>query len=217
MSTEPTTTTPQAPPAWGDPQPADPKWSGKRTAVAAAVAIAIAAVGGVAIYAGTSANSSSQQGGMGGTGRMGGGFGGPMGGQAGGMTSLLTALHGDFTVSQDGNYVTERMQTGQVSALSTTSITVKSTDGYTQTYAIDSSTQKASTPASGASVTVIATVSGDTATATTITDAAQGGRGGMQGGPGGMAGGTAGRGGGMQGRAGMQGGGQGFAGRQTGS
>jgi hypothetical protein len=198
MSTEPTTA-PQAPEAtWGDPQPPAPKWSGKKTAVAAAIAVAIAAVGGVAIYAGTSANS-SQQTGMGGpgNGRMG-GFGNPMGGE---MSLLRNALHGDFTVSENGSYVTERLQTGSVSALTATSITVKSTDNYEQTYTVDSSTTKPDNLATGSKITVIAKVSGDTATATSITDTAQNqrGMGGQQGGPGGMPGQQGGMPGGNQG------------------
>lgn len=189
MTTEPTTT-PQAPPAWGDPQPPAPKWSGKKTAIAVAVAVVIAAVGGVAIYAGTSSTSTSQQGfgGAGGNGRM----GGFNGGQTAGTALMRDALHGDFTISENGSYVTERMQTGQVSALSATSITVKSVDSYTQTYTIGSSTQKASNLANGSTVTVLAKVTGDTAAATTITDTSQtqtngqGGfpAGGTQGGPG---------------------------------
>jgi hypothetical protein len=202
MTTEPTTA-PQAPPAWGDPQPPAPKWSGKKTAIAVAVAVVIAAVGGVAIYAGTSSTASSQQGfgGAGGNGRMG-GFGG---GQMGGLAVMRDALHGDFTISENGSYVTERMQTGQVTALSATSITVKSVDAYTQTYTIDSSTEKANNLANGSTVTVLAKVSGDSATATSITDGSQsqtngqggGQQGGQQGGfpGGGMQGGTGGNGG----------------------
>ncbi|MFD4253967.1 hypothetical protein ACFWQL_29900 [Amycolatopsis thermoflava] len=183
MSTEPTTT--EAPAAaWGDPQPPAPKWSGRKTAIAAAVAVVIAAVGGVAIYAGTSSEA-NQQGGMGGF---------PGGGRmmGGGTASILReALHGDFTVSADGGYAVERFQTGEVSALSATSITVKSKDGYTQTYVIDSSTEKADNLATGSTVTVLAKVSGDTATARSITDgsAQQSFPGGQQGGfPGGQGG-----------------------------
>ncbi|HVW41386.1 MAG TPA: hypothetical protein VHC18_08555 [Amycolatopsis sp.] len=181
MSTE---TTPQAPPAWGDPQPPAPKWSGKKTLVAAVVAIAIAAVGGVAIYAGTSSNDSSQQqGGFGGPGGAGGRMGNFGGGRMGGAAALTDALHGEFTVSENGTYVTERMQRGDVTALSGTSITVKSTDGYTQTYTIDSATDKASNLATGSTAMVIAKVNGTGATATSITDANQAqGRGGMPGG-----------------------------------
>lgn len=168
MTTEPTTT-PQAPPAWGDPQPPAPKWSGKKTAIAVAVAVVIAAVGGVAIYAGTSSSDTAQQG-FGGGGRMGGFNRGQM---AVGTSLMRDALHGDFTVSENGSYVSERMQTGEVTAVSATSITVKSADGYPQTYTIDSSTQKANNPANGSNVTVLAKVSSDTATATSITDSSQ--------------------------------------------
>ncbi|MTD56003.1 hypothetical protein [Amycolatopsis pithecellobii] len=175
MSTE---TTPQPPRAWGDPQPAASKWSGRNTAIAIAVAIVIAALGGVAIYAGTSANASGQQ-----------GFGGPGGGRGfygappgGGQAFLRDALHGDFTVEDNGSYVTERMQTGEVTAVSATSITVRSKDSYTQTYAVDSSTRKAGDPATGSTVTVVAKVSGDTATATGITDGTLSQRGGFPGG-----------------------------------
>lgn len=179
MTTEPTTT-PQAPAAWGDPQPPAPKWSGKHTAIAVAVAVLIAAIGAVAIYLGSSGSSSGQQ-----------GFGGPgggrgfTGGQLGGMAAMRDALHGDFTVSDNGSYVTERMQTGEVTALSATSITVKSKDSYTQTYAIDSATEKADGLATGSEVLVLAKLSGNTATATTITDsnAASRGQGGFPGGP----------------------------------
>ncbi|GAB3000297.1 hypothetical protein LWP59_36905 [Amycolatopsis acidiphila] len=193
MTTEPTTT-PQAPPAWGDPQPPAPKWSGRKTAIAAAVAIVIAAVGGVAIYAGTSGSTGQQGFGGPGGGRMGGFNGGQFGGTAA-LSQLRDALHGDFTVAQNGGYVTERMQTGDVSALGATSITVKSKDDYTQTYTVDSSTEKANNLATGSSVTVLAKVSGSTATATSITDgsqAQQGGQGGFPrgGGQGGFPGGS---------------------------
>jgi hypothetical protein len=146
--------------------------------------VVIAAIGGVAIHAGTSSGNSAQQ-----------GFGGPGGGRTGGFNGgqfgggaqldlLRDALHGDFTVAQNGGYVTERMQTGDVTALGATSITVKSKDDYTQTYAIDSSTEKASNLATGSTVTVLAKVSGNTATATSIPDGnqTQGGRGGFPGG-----------------------------------
>ncbi|WP_191246259.1 hypothetical protein [Amycolatopsis deserti] len=172
MSTEPPTTEAPAT-AWGDPQPPAPKWSGRKTAIAAAVAVVIAAVGGVAIYAGTSSEANQR----------GGTF--PGGRQMGGTASILReALHGDFTVSADGGYAVERFQTGEVSALSATSITVRSEDGYTQAYVIDSSTEKAANVASGSTVTVLAKVSGDTATATSITEGSARQQGGFPGGQG---------------------------------
>ncbi|GLY68824.1 hypothetical protein [Amycolatopsis taiwanensis] len=178
MSTEPTTTAlPQAQPAWGDRQPPPPKWSGRKTAVGAAVAVAIIAVGGVAIYAGRSW-SNSQQNAPGGPVRMG---GSPMGESP----IMPDALHGDFTVSENGSYVTERLQTGTVSALSATSITVKSADDYTQTYTMDSTTEKPGNLATGSTATVIAKVSGDTATALSITEPGKPQQGGGQLRPGG--------------------------------
>ncbi|NIH86660.1 hypothetical protein [Amycolatopsis granulosa] len=165
MSTEPTTTEVPAA-AWGDPQPPAPRWSGRKTAIAAAVAVVIVALGGVAIWAGTSSEANQQSRG---------GFpgGGRAGQQLGAAPSLLRgALHGDFTVAANGGYALERFQSGNVTALSATSITVRSADDYTQTYTIGSSTEKTGQVATGATVTVLATVSGDTAAATTITDGA---------------------------------------------
>ncbi len=50
-------------------------------------------------------------------------------------------LHGVFTVkAPSGSYVTEETQVGTVSSVSQSSITVKSADGYSQTYAVTSST-----------------------------------------------------------------------------
>jgi hypothetical protein len=176
MSTEPTV--PPQPAGWGDPPPATEPgtkkgWTGRKTAVAVGVAVLIAAGGGVAIAVGTSGDNSAQQPGTGGPGgrQFGGGqFGGTQGGAPGGEASVLrNALHGDFVVSDGkGGYTTERLQTGDVTEISATSISVSSKDGYKQVYTIDSSTQKTSEPKTGESVTVVAKVSGDTATAATV-------------------------------------------------
>jgi hypothetical protein len=168
MSTEPTV--PPQPAGWGDPPPAaEPGakkgWSGRKTAVAAGVAVLIAAGGGVAIAVGTSGNTTAQQPAMGG---LGGGrqFGGP---QGGGASAVLNALHGDFVMPDGkGGYTTERLQTGDVTEVSATSISVSSKDGYKQVYTIDPSTQKTGEPKTGQSVTVVAKISGDTATVTTV-------------------------------------------------
>jgi hypothetical protein len=191
MSTEPPTQ-PQHEPepegaGWGAPQPQQTehkRWSGRKTALAAGVAVVIAAAGGVAIYAGTSA-SGQQQNGMGpGGGRFNGMPGGPGGAMGGEFSLLRDALHGDFVASDgNGGFVTERLQTGQITAISATSITTASKDGYTQTYTIDTGTQKSGDPKTGDTVTVIAKVNGTAATATTI------GEGGFQrGGPNGQQG-----------------------------
>ncbi|WP_433089561.1 hypothetical protein ACQP1P_23715 [Dactylosporangium sp. CA-052675] len=116
-------------------------------------------------------NGQDPRGNRGAFGAQGGGFG------RGGMTTLGGALHGDFVVKgSNGQYVTERLQTGTVTAVSATSITAKSEDGFSTTFAVGEATKVnngASTIAdvkTGATVTVIGTVSGSTATATEITD-----------------------------------------------
>ncbi|WP_245757246.1 hypothetical protein [Amycolatopsis xylanica] len=181
MSTEPTAQPEQA--GWGDtPPPAtQKKWSGRKTAVAVGVAVVIAAGGGVAIAVGTSGNADNAagQGGPGG-GRMIFGPGGP--GGPGGIPR--DALHGQFVVSDgNGGYTSEQLQTGTVSELSATSITLTSKDNFKQTYTIDSSTRKTSEPKNGDTVTVNAKVTGSTATATTIGSPGQMTRGGGYGAP----------------------------------
>ena len=117
-------------PAWGAEQPQGSKvsWSGRKTVAAVAIAVGIAAAGGTAIYAANGAVGATEmgpggRGGPGGYGRMGGpGMNGGLGGPGFG-----TALHGEF-------------QVGTVTEVSSTSIGVKSTDGYTKTYTIDSNT-----------------------------------------------------------------------------
>jgi hypothetical protein len=115
------------------------KWSAKKIAIAAVVAVGIAGAGGVAVYAASGSTDSStgaQQGPGGGTG----GPGGNMGGGPGGGT-MSEALHGEYVVSDgNGGYTTELLQNGEVTAVSDTSITAKSDDGYTKTYTIDSDT-----------------------------------------------------------------------------
>ena len=111
------------------------------------VAAVIAAFGGAAIYAATEGSSHSfgaphqafgpgggMPGGPGGPGGQHGAIGGP-GPAAVGSTSL----HGEFVVPDGaGGYTTVLTQTGTVTAISPTSITVRSEDGYSQTYVIPS-------------------------------------------------------------------------------
>lgn len=162
-----------APANWGDPAATPPRkgWSGKKTAIAAGIAVVIAAGGGAAIWAGTSSADNSAQQGPGGPGG-GGQFRGqgPGGGFAGGMAALRDALHGDFVVANgSGGYTTERLQTGDVTDVSATSVTLTSKDGYKQTYTIDSSTQKTGDVKTGdTNITVVAKVDGQTATATSL-------------------------------------------------
>ena len=64
-------------------------------------------------------------------GRPGLGFGRGLGGNV---------VHGQYTVKNGTTYQTVTVQTGQVTAVDGKSITVKSADGFTQTYAVQAST-----------------------------------------------------------------------------
>jgi hypothetical protein len=67
-------------------------------------------------------------------------LGGPLGAGIGGP-GLLGALHGELVVpKQGGGYQTVLVQRGTVTAVSSTSITVKSQDGFATTYAVTSAT-----------------------------------------------------------------------------
>jgi hypothetical protein len=94
------------------------------------------------------------------------GFGGPFG-----------AVHGQFVVPKSGGgYQTIDTQRGAVTAVSATSITVKSADGFVKTYQVVSSTNVdaqrdgIATIKTGQQVAVTATVSGSTVTASSILD-----------------------------------------------
>jgi hypothetical protein len=87
------------------------------------------------------------------------------------------AIHGQFVAPKPGGgYQTIDTQRGTVTAVSTSSITVKSSDGFTKTYQVTSSTnvdaQRAGIGSveTGQTVSVLATVSGSSATATQIVD-----------------------------------------------
>ena len=106
-----------------------------------------------------------------------GGFGrfGGIGGM--GMAGHGGVVHGQFTVPKSGGgYQVIDVQRGTVTAVSSSSITVKSADGYSQTYAVSSSTEVNAQAAGigtvkvGHTVGVMATASGKTATAASIID-----------------------------------------------
>jgi hypothetical protein len=132
------------------------------------VAVAVASAGLTAgIMAGTGSGSSASAAGPGAGGFGAGGFGGNGGGMA-------AALHGTYVVSDgNGSYSTELSQTGTVSAVSSSAITVKSEDGYSKTYTITSSTSvdngsdQISSVATGHTVRIVAS---EKASATAITD-----------------------------------------------
>ncbi|MEU3643385.1 hypothetical protein AB0E59_08405 [Lentzea sp. NPDC034063] len=157
--------TEQQPPEWGAPQQsaepaARPAWTAKKTVAAVAIAVAIAGAGGVAIYAASGTNQQTGAGGMG-PGGMGGAPPDGGGGMRGGL-GFGTATHGEF-------------QSGEVTALSDSSIEVKSTDGYTKTYVIDAETV-AEGVEKGDTVTVIATTEDGKSVASSVVEPGQRGQ-----------------------------------------
>ncbi|GGC98638.1 hypothetical protein GCM10011512_26950 [Tersicoccus solisilvae] len=146
---------------WGAPPAATSArpWTLKKSLLAAGVAVGVALGGGAAAVAASSATS-GQTGGPGGAGE---GFGGQgrggfsgsgqtgLGGAAAGASSELgSALHGQFVAQRDGSAVTLLLQTGTVTAVTSSSLTVKSTDGYSATYAIGDSTRITGVTTTGA-------------------------------------------------------------------
>ena len=99
-------------------------------------------------------------------------FGGP-----GALGGLFGAVHGSAVVPKSGGgYQTIAFQNGQVTAVSSTSITLHSADGYSHSYRVTSSTlvnaqrDGIGSIKTGNQVIVTATVSGSTATATRVID-----------------------------------------------
>jgi hypothetical protein len=109
---------------------------------------------------------------------------GPFGrGGLGGHFGFFGALHGEFTVpAPSGGYQTLAMQRGQVTAVSASSITVKSDDGFSRTYSVDGNTVVAAGDngiadvKTGNAVRILAVVSGGKARAVQILDATTVGR-----------------------------------------
>jgi hypothetical protein len=90
---------------------------------------------------------------------------------------MFGVLHGQLVVAKPGGGdQTVDVQNGQVTKLSNTSITLKSSDGFTMSYVITSSTlvdaqrDGIGSVKVGNQASVLATVSGSTATATSIMD-----------------------------------------------
>jgi hypothetical protein len=95
----------------------------------------------------------------------------------GGMGGPVPILHGQAVLSKPGGgYQTVAFQRGTVTAVSTGTITLKSTDGFTQSYTITDSTIVGAhrggirSVTTGDEASVIATVSGKTFTAARIID-----------------------------------------------
>lgn len=145
-----------------------PCWGWRQSAAAAAVAAVIGTLGGAAIYAATDGSShafGAPHQGFGPAGGQHGATGGPDPAALG-----ATSLHGEFVVLDGaGRYRTELTQTGRITALSPTTITVRSGDNYSQTYVIPNGTTGTAPPfAVDDQVVVRATSDGQTATATNI-------------------------------------------------
>jgi hypothetical protein len=86
-------------------------------------------------------------------------------------------VHGQAVVAKPGGgYETVDIQTGKVTAVSSTSITIKSADGYSASYTVATSTivdaqrDGIGSVKTGNEVSLVATASGSTATASSITD-----------------------------------------------
>lgn len=172
-------------PVWAAATPPDhvpgepPKRTGNRiaTVIIAIVAAIVLVGGGIAVALAVNGDSSNNAG-TGTSGSAPGGSGGLNGpGGFGGTAGLSGALHGDFTATGDnGTYVTKRLQSGTVTAVGATAITAKSADGHSTTFVVGSSTtvdngvDAIGDVKTGDTVTVVGTVSGDSATATSIVD-----------------------------------------------
>jgi hypothetical protein len=164
-----------------EPQPSPSRWRLREIAAAVGVAAVIAAFGGATIYAATEGSSHSfgaphravRPGGgvLGGPGGPGGSDGqhGAIGGP-GPAAVGSTSLHGEFVVPDgSGGYSTVLTQTGTITAVSPTSITVRSEDGYSQTYVIPNTAGNADPPfAVDDHVVLRAARNGQTATVTNI-------------------------------------------------
>jgi hypothetical protein len=109
--------------------------------------------------------------------RHGPGMGKERGGRERGMEMGGMGIHGEFVVpAPGGGYQTMASQRGDVAAVSPTSITVKSEDGYERTYAVDDGTVVEAGDNGigdvkvGDKVGVLGVVSGDTTKAVEVHD-----------------------------------------------
>lgn len=154
-------------PVWGAPGPGPRRWGVRETAAAVGAAAVIAGLGGAAIYAATDADSHpagphtafgpGDQGGLPGIGMH----------SPGADSFGAMSLHGEFVIAdRAGGYTTTLSQSGTVTAISPTSVTVRSDDGYSQTYVISQPTGPS--PAINDRVSVRATRTGQTATLMSI-------------------------------------------------
>ncbi|MEE6168147.1 MULTISPECIES: hypothetical protein [unclassified Mycolicibacterium] len=140
------------------------------TVGAIGVAAAIAGLGGAAVYAATDSPGMGEAGPPGHH-----GDGPPPWAQPGRDNADAATVHSE-SVRRDGNggYTTELTQVGVITALSADSVTVASTDGFSQTYALPSTLKPTWTV--NDRVLVRATRSGPAATVSSIGQAGSAGQ-----------------------------------------
>lgn len=152
---------------WGEPDYASPRWGVRETITAIGVAVVIAAFGGAAIYAATGNTHSAAS--VFGRGAPGGPP--PAGGSGDPRAATPANLHGEFVVANGaGGYTTRLTQSGTVTDVSATGITVRSPDNFTQTYVLPPGAGTGHSIARDDEVTLQATRTGQTVTVNTISD-----------------------------------------------
>lgn len=106
------------------------------TVAAVGIAAAIAGLGGAAVYAATDTQGPGRHGPPNAEGGPPPWMGGPgMDGQSHDRPDPAT-IHSEAVLSEGGGYRTTLFQTGTITDLSATSVTVRSNDGFTQSYAL---------------------------------------------------------------------------------
>ncbi len=105
---------------------------------------------------------------------------GPLGAWGASAGAMAGALHGTFTVKgPNGGYETLSTQEGTVQSVSSSSLTVKSADGFTQTYqvvpstVVDANYEGILSVAQGDTISVQGLVKGSTVTAQSVLDITQ--------------------------------------------
>ncbi len=146
-------------------------WGLRGTLAAVGISAVVAGIGGAAIYAATGDGPHMM--GMQGPGMQGAGVRDRAGGPRGPAPALDPGeLHGEFVVADgSGGFTTVLSQTGRVTAISPSSITARSDDGYSQTYviaALGPAADKADPFVVNDAVTIRATRAGTVASVTTI-------------------------------------------------
>jgi hypothetical protein len=154
-------------------------WNLRGTGVAVGVAAVIAGVGGAAVYAATDTGPRMMGTHTGGGTALGDRNGPPHNDAMRAAAPDSASLHGEYVVANGtGGFNTMISQTGRVTAISPTSVTARSDDGYSQTYVIAAAGVAATPPfAVGDEVTIEATRTGRTATVTGIGEPSISGRG----------------------------------------